>query len=81
MISDVLSRLPFARGSVEDDTSSSSANLSIKKRESTGSSIAVVQPKSFTVSRPTTGLVQRLVTEPIPNVTVASDTAACAGLS
>ena len=81
VIADVLSRLPLARGSVEEDTLSSSSNTSNWNRGSTGSSIAVVQPKSSTVGRPTTGSEQRLVTELIPNATVAADTTACDGLS
>ena len=80
VIADVLSRLPFARGSVENSTSPTSANTGSGKRGSTGSFSAVVQSKSFTVGRPST-TVQRLVTEPIHNATVAADTTACAGLS
>ena len=81
VIADVISRLPFASGSVEDSTSSSSANTSNGKRGSTGSSPSVVQPKSSTVGHPSTGSEQHLVTEPIPNATVALYTTACAGLS
>ena len=81
VMADVLTRLPFARGSVKDSTSSSSANTGSGKHGSNGSSSAVVQSKSSTVGRPTTGSEQRLVTEPIPNATVAADMTAWAGLS
>ena len=81
MIADVLSKLPFARGTVEISTSSSSANTGSGKHGSTGSCSAVVQSKYSTVGRLTTGSLQRLVAEPIPNATVPADTTACARLS
>ena len=81
MIADVLSRLPFARGSVEDGTSSSCANTSSGKPGSTGGFSAVVQFESSTVGRPITGSEQRSVAEQIPKATVAADTVACVGLS
>ena len=81
VIADVVTRLQIARGSVEDSTSSSSANIGSGKRGSTGSSSTVVQSKSSTVGRPTTGSEQRQVAKPIPYATVAADTTTCAGLS
>ena len=81
VIADVLSRLLFARGSVEDCTSSLSANTSNEKRGSTGSSSAVGQFESSTVGRPITGSEQHLVAEQIPMATVAANTVACVGLS
>ena len=80
MIADVLSRLPFARGSVEDCTSSSSANTSSGKRGSTCSSSEAVQSESSTVGRPITCSEQHPVAEQIPKATVAADTVACVGL-
>ena len=81
VIANVLSRLPFARGFMEDSTSSSSANTGSGKRGSTGISSAVVQYESSTVGRPITGSEQHLVAEQIPTATVAADTVACVGLS
>ena len=76
VIADVLSRLPFTRGSVEDCTSFSGANTSNGKRGSTGSSSAVVQSKSSTVSRPITCSELHLVAKLIPMATGAADTVA-----
>ena len=74
VIAEVVFRLPFACGSVEDCTSSSSENTSSGKRGNTGSSSAVVQSESSTVGRSITGSEQHLVAEQISKATLAADT-------
>ena len=81
VIADVLSRLQFARGSVDNGTSSSSANTSSGKRGSTGGSSAVVQSEFSAVGRPITGSEQRSIAKHISKATVAADTVACVKLS